>query len=139
MIIAVDFDGTLVRQDFPNISDEAPGAFRVLRKLQADGHKLILHTMRSDCPQRKYLQEAVNYCRERGIEFWGVNRNPEQHTWTSSPKVYAQVYIDDLALGVPIKDGVVDWEQVEDLLGQHQLCLDDSKFIIHSRQGDTTL
>ena len=139
MIIAVDFDGTLVRQEFPNIGPEAPNAFRVLRRLQADGHKLILYTMRSDCLKRNYLQEAVDYCRERGIEFWGVNRNPDQISWTTSPKVYAQVYIDDLAIGVPIKDGVVDWDAVEDLLVYHQMGLGDAKFIIHDKPEDTCL
>lgn len=138
MIIAVDFDGTLVRHDFPNIGEEIPNAFRVLRRLQSEGHKLILYTMRSDCANRSYLREAVDFCRERGIEFWGVNRNPDQY-WSDSPKVYAQVYIDDLALGVPIKDGVVDWDAVEDLLVCHQLGLGDAKFVIHDRPEDTCL
>jgi len=139
MIIAVDFDGTIVRHKFPDIGEEAPHAFRVLQNLQAAGHKLILYTMRSDEHQRSYLQEAVEFCHERGIEFWGVNNNPDQSSWTSSPKVYAQVYIDDLALGVPIKDGVVDWEQVENILVYHQMLLGDEKFVIHDGDNGVAL
>ena len=128
MIIAVDFDGTLVRHDFPRIGAEAPNAFKVLRKLQEGGHKLILLTMRSE----KYLQEAVDFCAERGVRFWAVNNNPDQHSWTSSPKVYAQLYIDDMALGVPLSDGVVDWAEVDRLL-KDILLKDSYKYLIHAK------
>lgn len=129
MIIAVDFDGTLVRHDFPRIGAEAPNAFKVLRKLQEGGHKLILLTMRSE----KYLQDAVDFCAERGVRFWAVNNNPEQGSWTSSPKVYAQLYIDDMALGVPMNDGTVDWYVVEQWL--YGGALDTSyKHVIHAKE-----
>jgi len=130
MIIAVDFDGTIVRHDFPRIGAEAPNAFKVLRKLQEGGHKLILLTMRSE----KYLQDAVDFCMERGVRFWAVNNNPEQGSWTSSPKVYAQLYIDDMALGVPMNDGTVDWYVVEQWL--YGGALDTSyKHVIHAKEG----
>lgn len=129
MIIAVDFDGTIVRHDFPRIGSEAPNAFKVLRKLQEGGHKLILLTMRSE----KYLQDAVDFCAERGVRFWAVNNNPEQGSWTSSPKVYAQLYIDDMALGVPMNDGTVDWYVVEQWL--YGGALDTSyKHVIHAKE-----
>jgi hydroxymethylpyrimidine pyrophosphatase-like HAD family hydrolase len=129
MIIAVDFDGTIVRHDFPRIGAEAPNAFKVLRKLQEGGHKLILLTMRSE----KYLQDAVDFCMERGVRFWAVNNNPEQGSWTSSPKVYAQLYIDDMALGVPMNDGTVDWYVVEQWL--YGGALDTSyKHVIHAKE-----
>jgi len=129
MIIAVDFDGTIVRHDFPRIGAEAPNAFKVLRKLQEGGHKLILLTMRSE----KYLQEAIDFCAERGVRFWAVNNNPEQGSWTSSPKVYAQLYIDDMALGVPMNDGTVDWYVVEQWL--YGGALDTSyKHVIHAKE-----
>lgn len=134
MIIAVDFDGTLVRHDFPRIGSEAPGAFDVLRRLQADGHKLILLTMRSDCRERNYLQEAVDFCAERGVRFWAVNNNPEQGSWTSSPKVYAQLYIDDLSLGSPMDDGVVDWVEVERMLEYGELLSHSYKHVIHAKE-----
>lgn len=119
-IIAIDFDGTLVRHDYPDIGTEVPAAFGVLKLLQEYGHKLILHTMRSDGPEkdRRVLSEAVEFCRDKGIEFWGVNENPDQHTWTNSPKPYANIYIDDAALGCPLVHPVdggrpyVDWVAV---------------------------
>lgn len=124
-IIAVDFDGTLVDHRFPDIGGEAPGAFAALKQFQEAGAKLILWTMRSDfegtdhLATRGYLTEAIEFCRARGIEFWGVNCNPDQKSWTQSPKVYAHIYIDDAAHGIPLRDyprmgsrPVVDWTVV---------------------------
>ena len=118
-IIAVDFDGTLVTHMYPAIGKEAPNAIRVLKKLLEQGNRLILFTMRSGTP----LQEAVDWCTEKGITFWAINNNPEQVGWTVSKKVYAHVYIDDAALGCPTiadKSGserpVVNWRDVEALL-----------------------
>lgn len=119
MIIAVDFDGTLAVHKFPKIGREVEHAFDWLKKFQEAGAKLILWTMRCDGPQqdRKVLSEAVEFCRRRGIEFWGVNTNPEQHDWTSSNKAYAHLYIDDAAFGCPLIDSdgerpYVDWRSV---------------------------
>lgn len=129
MIIAVDFDGTLVRHDYPRIGGEAPNAFKVLRKLQDGGHKLILLTMRCG----KELQDALAFCADRGVKFWAVNENPEQSEWTSSRKVYAQLYIDDLAIGVPKIGDTVDWDKVEPMLDE---ALKHSyKHVIHAKEG----
>ena len=129
-VIAVDFDGTIVRHDYPRIGSEAPNAFKVLRSLQADGHKLILLTMRCD----KDLKDALAFCADRGVKFWAVNDNPDQHSWTSSPKVYAQLYIDDLALGTPMADGTVDWFKIEKLIPMW-LLEPSHKFVIHAKEG----
>lgn len=129
-IIAVDFDGTLCDHRFPEIGDEVPGAFEWLRRWQEAQARLILWTMRSDmratarspegnAADRDYLGEAVRWCRDRGIEWWGVNENPDQFQWTASPKVYAHIYIDDAAYGVPLREmprmgarPAVDWSIV---------------------------
>lgn len=134
LIIAVDFDGTLADHRFPDIGGEVPGAFRWLREFQEAGAKLILWTMRSDYrgtsrspegnePDRDYLGEAVKFCEYRGVTFWGQNENPDQHSWTDSPKVYAHIYIDDAALGCPLRDyprmgsrKCVDWDVVGPLV-----------------------
>jgi len=89
-----------------------------MKELQKQGDKLILYTMRSE----KYLDEAVEFCKKRGIEFWGVNHNPEQSVWTSSPKVYAHFYIDDAMLGAPLikewgKRPYIDWKVIKSLIG----------------------
>lgn len=97
-IIAVDFDGTLVKHKFPEIGAPVDGAFGVLRELQAAGVHLILSTMRSG----ETLEQAIRFCEAQGVRFWGHNENPEQRTWTASPKVYAQMYIGDDALGCPL-------------------------------------
>lgn len=119
MIIAIDFDGTLCDHRFPEIGGEAPHAFEWLKKFQDAGAKLMLWTMRNDRPNEPVLSQAVQWCRERGIEFWGVNNNPEQHSWSQSPKQYAHVYIDDAAFGCPLREfpragsrPVVDWAVV---------------------------
>lgn len=128
MIIAVDFDGTIVEHLYPAIGQDVPYAIKTLADLIANGHKIILYTMRSDTEPtgklpdnikpypkgRKPLTEAVDYLKARGIILYGVNENPTQKEWTSSPKVYADLYIDDSALGCPLKKSlrgmtVVDW------------------------------
>lgn len=115
-VIAVDFDGTLAQHRFPDIGEEVPWAFYWLKRLAGHGVKFILWTMRSDGQEvGNVLTEAVEFCRQRGIEFFGVNENPEQKEWTSSPKAYANIYVDDNAAGTPLimdSGGIremVDW------------------------------
>lgn len=117
-VIAVDFDGTCVEHNYPAIGMDVEGAVEVLRTLNKHGHRIILNTMRSG--QR--LEAAVRWFRDRKIELWAVNRNPEQEQWTTSPKVYADIYIDDSALGCPliflegVRRPVVNWSKVRQLL-----------------------
>ena len=132
MIIGLDFDGTCVTHDFPKIGRDI-GAVPVLKEIIANGHKLVLNTMRSDIdnptsddyeilPQGgKYLTEAVDWFERNGIPLLGVNVNPTQSSWTKSPKVYAHLYIDDAALGCPLvsnghKRPFVDWVAVRKIL-----------------------
>ena len=118
MKIAIDFDGTIVEHCFPAIGRAVPKAFYWMRRFQQAGAKLILFTMRSDGQKHgDVLTQAVEFCRRQGIEFYGVNRDPDQDTWTSSPKAYAQRYIDDAAVGCPLAYPVsgrpyVDWDKV---------------------------
>lgn len=111
--IAFDFDGTVVQHKYPLLGEEIPGAVATLTALQRT-FPLILWTMRSGAP----LTEAVKWCTERGIVLHGINTNPSQLSWTSSPKAYAQLYIDDAALGCPLTTDLgetrprVLWSQV---------------------------
>ncbi len=98
-IICVDFDGTVVTHDFPEVGKPLAFAGSVLQDLAKHGHKLILWTMRSG----EYLDAAIKWFEERNIPLWGVNENPEQLSWSQSPKAYAQIYIDDAALGCPVE------------------------------------
>lgn len=104
MVIAIDFDGTLCKHEYPKIGDELPGAIETCLKLQEEGHKLILWTMRGNKPKATTLDEAIAWCKDRGLEFWGINENPEQKEsgWSNSNKQYTQLYIDDAALGCPL-------------------------------------
>jgi hypothetical protein len=116
-IIAVDFDGTIVKHAFPSIGDPVEFALHSLRRLRMANNELILHTMRSG----EYLEEAVQYLEEAGIQLYGVNENPGQGSWTSSLKPYAHLYIDDAAAGCPLihpeKDRpYVDWTKVNKIL-----------------------
>lgn len=118
MYIAIDFDGTCVTHDYPRIGKDI-GSVTVLKRLVEAGHKLILNTMRSG----KELQDAIDWFNENGIELYGANENPTQKRWTQSPKVYAHLYIDDAALGCPLRMNsnlsdrpFVDWEGVSFLL-----------------------
>jgi hypothetical protein len=122
--VAIDFDGTIAEHEFPAIGEPVPDAFYWMRRWQEEGAKLILWTMRDDnrvddgSPENgPVLNQAVEFCRRHGIEFWGINRNPEQGSWSGSPKAYASVYVDDLAFGCPLLEGkngrpVVNWSVV---------------------------
>lgn len=114
MEIAIDFDGTVCLHEYPVIGAPAPYALEVIRKLQLNGHNIILWTMRSG----KQLDEAVEYLKSNGIKLYGVNENPTQKSWTDSNKCYCALYIDDAALGCPLiqvigKRPYVDWKAVD--------------------------
>jgi hypothetical protein len=114
MIIAVDFDGTCVDHRYPKVGENAPYAVETLKELVARGDKLILFTMRSG----ERLRDAIDWFKSNGIPLFGIQTNPEQQVWTSSPKAYAQLYIDDAAFGCPMihpegfERKCVDWKSV---------------------------
>ncbi|HAQ21131.1 MAG TPA: hypothetical protein DCR40_18140 [Prolixibacteraceae bacterium] len=101
MILAIDFDGTIAVDRFPEIGKPIPQAFDTLSHFKAAGHKLILWTCREDSPGRKYLTEAIEFCRNYGIEFDAVNDNLPDAPFCdkgNSRKVYADYYIDDKSM-----------------------------------------
>ncbi len=101
MIIAVDFDGTIVEHEYPNIGKPIPFAIEALKKIQQDGHTLLLWTVR----EGKHLEEAVDYCKERGLEFYAVNKNqPDDELICMPRKLVADLFIDDRNFG-----GLPDW------------------------------
>ncbi len=138
MIIAVDFDGTCVTHEFPKVGKDI-GAAEILRKLVKNGHKIILNTMRGDEKKVFTLEngntwycnpliDAVSWFRENDIPLYGINENPSQKRWTTSPKVFAHLYIDDMALGCPLINNLqysirpyVDWRCVEKYLKQNDI------------------
>lgn len=128
MIVAIDFDGTMVKEAFPKIGEELPGAVETMKWMNSVGIKIILFTMRSNdamcddfgktvpCtnPEQSVLWDAINWCKDRGVSLWSVNYNPEQASWSTSRKVYADYYIDDRSIGVPTKpDGTLDWVRIK--------------------------
>jgi len=109
MIISIDFDGTVVEHAYPSIGKTKLFAFETLKALQNSKHTLILWTYRAG----KELQEAVDFCKDNGIEFYAVNSNfPEEvYDETISRKINADVYIDDRNIG-----GFPGWSKVWELL-----------------------
>jgi hydroxymethylpyrimidine pyrophosphatase-like HAD family hydrolase len=103
--IAVDFDGTIVENKFPSIGKPMLFAFETLKALQDRGFLLILWTVRKD----KELDEAIEFCRKNGIEFYAVNANyPEEQFDTEvSRKIVADIFIDDRNVG-----GFIGWSSV---------------------------
>ena len=140
MILNIDFDGTCVTHDFPRVGKEI-GAVPVLKRLVENGHQLILFTMRSDRKDKKetndptiqdvtgeFLTDAVNWFKKNNIPLYGIQTNPTQHNWTTSPKSYAELMIDDSSLGCPLRYDVdisnrpfVDWKAVEEALENMKL------------------
>lgn len=119
MIIAVDFDGTIVEHKYPAIGREIPFAIETLKKLQAQHNKLILWSVR----EGRLLDEAIAFCRERGLEFYAVNRDyPEEEKGQNnhySRKLKADVFIDDRNLG-----GLPDWGTIYEMV-THKLSYED--------------
>ena len=109
MIIAVDFDGTIVEHTYPSIGKTKLFAFETLKALQQQKHTLILWTYRAG----KELQEAVDFCKQNGVEFYAVNSNYPEETYDDmiSRKINADVYIDDKNIG-----GFPGWSKVWQLL-----------------------
>lgn len=117
MTIAVDFDGTCVKHKYPLVGEDVDGAVSVLKELVRKGHKIILYTMRNG----DTLDDAISWFIDNDIELWGINRNPEQYRWSPSSKVFANLCIDDAALGIPLIEpederDYVDWNAVRNLL-----------------------
>ena len=115
MTIAVDFDGTIVTHKYPNIGEEIPFAVDTLKMLRQDGHKLILWSVR----EGELLDAAVQWCRDRGLEFYAVNRDYPEETTGNNPhfsrKLKVDMFIDDRNLG-----GLPDWGTIYQMISQHQ-------------------
>jgi len=109
MKIAVDFDGTIVEHKYPAIGKERMFAFQTLKALQKQGHMLVLWTLRSG----DSLQEAVEYCRKNGIEFYAVNSSFPEEVFEEgqSRKIDADVFIDDRNVG-----GFPGWGEIWHML-----------------------
>lgn len=130
MYICVDFDGTCVRHAYPHIGKEI-GAVPVLKYL-AKKHKIILYTMRDGYT----LMAAARWFKLHDIELYGINDNPGAH-FTKSPKVHANLYIDDRALGIPLVPDVdrdyVDWHGCVELLHKMHLVEDNDVSELHKQ------
>lgn len=115
MTIAVDFDGTIVEHRYPEIGDEIPFATDTLKMLIADRHRLILWTVR----EGKLLDDAIEWCRKRGIEFYAINRDyPEEEMEKNnhfSRKLKVDMWIDDRNIG-----GLPDWGTIYRMISQHK-------------------
>ena len=110
MTIAVDFDGTIVRHRYPKIGEEIPFATQTLAMLAREGHRLILWTVR----EGDLLQEAVDFCEQRGVSFFAVNKDFEEEDGTGkhfSRKIKADLFIDDRNVG-----GLPDWPTIYALI-----------------------
>ena len=122
MVIAVDFDGTIVEHRYPQIGKEIPFAIDTLKKLQQEHHRIILWSVR----EGELLEEAVAYCKKRGLEFYAVNKDYVEEEKTHnhySRKIKADVFIDDRNVG-----GLPDWgviyAMIHHKISVKDLCLD---------------
>ena len=109
LTIAVDFDGTIVEDAYPSIGKPQLFAFETLKKLQEDGHRLILWTYRYG----NRLDEAVAFCKKNGVEFYAVNKSfpEEQFDYSKSRKIHADLFIDDRNIG-----GLKGWGEIYQML-----------------------
>jgi len=131
MTIAVDFDGTIVEHRYPEIGQERPFAIETLKMLIRDRHKLILWSVR----EGKLLDEAVNWCRERGVEFYAVNKDYPEETFDNnqhfSRKLKVDLWIDDRNIG-----GLPDWGTIYRMVSHNKTWHD---LIIEAERGNAML
>lgn len=115
MTIAVDFDGTIVRHRYPDIGEEIPFAVNTLKMLIQDRHRLILWTVR----EGELLDDAIEWCRERGIEFYAINRDfPEEDISRNenfTRKLKVDMWIDDRNVG-----GLPDWGTIYRIINERK-------------------
>ncbi len=126
MTIAVDFDGTIVTHKYPEIGEEMPFAIDTMKALINEGHKLILWSVR----EGKLLQEAVDWCHRRGVDFYAINKDyPEEDVNKNmyfSRKLKVDVFIDDRNIG-----GIPDWGTIYRIITEHKTLSE----IMMERQG----
>jgi len=120
LILAIDFDGTIVEDGYPGIGKPKLFAFETLKRLKKDGHRLILWTYRSDIR----LEEAVEFCKKNGLEFYAVNKSfpEEQFDNNRSRKIHADIFIDDRNVG-----GFIGWGEIYQMLTNPKYSLKDTK------------
>lgn len=127
MTIAVDFDGTIVEHEYPAIGREIPFATETLRMLINDRHQLILWSVR----EGELLQEAIDWCHERGVDFYAINRDfPEEDVEKNihfSRKLKVDLFIDDRNVG-----GLPDWGTIYRMISENKTWRD----IIRERQPE---
>lgn len=113
MVIAVDFDGTIVEHRYPEIGKEIPMAISALKRLQAEGHILVLWSVR----EGSRLEEAVEFCRSRGLEFYAVNANHPEDSVAEDDikarKLSADIFIDDRNVG-----GLPNWGAIYEMISK---------------------
>jgi len=143
MIIAVDFDGTIVEHDYPKIGKPIPFALDVLKKLQKEErHTLILWTVR----EGDLLQEAVDYCAKNGVDFYAANKNYPEEEGDTPRKLMADIFIDDKNIGgLPdwgiiykaILSGSNDFRDIDDYISDNKLKKKKNLFIRIGEAWDT--
>ncbi len=124
MIIAVDFDGTIVEHRYPEIGKPILFAFEALKELQKRDHRLILWTYRAG----KELQEAIDFCRENGVEFHAHNANHPNEQFdpkTMSRKIHADLFIDDRNVG-----GFPGWTAILQMIHPEEFGLDEEQGVL---------
>jgi hypothetical protein len=109
MKIAIDFDGTIVEHAYPKIGKEMLFAFQTIKMLKEKGHQVVLWTYR----EGQMLDEAVEYCKQNGVDFYAINRNyPEEEIKAGvGRKIDADMFIDDRNVG-----GFPGWSNIWQLI-----------------------
>jgi hypothetical protein len=127
--IAVDFDGTIVEHEYPEIGKEKLFAFLTLRELNKRGARLILWTFRAG----KELEEAVTFCRTNGVEFYAVNKNYPEEVMTESVsrKIDADIFIDDKNIG-----GFPGWSEIWQMLNPYEAIQQEAERKMASKPGN---
>ncbi len=132
MLIAVDFDGTIVTHKYPAIGEEIPFAVATLKMLRQDGHKIILWSVR----EGQLLDDAIKWCKDRGLEFYAINRDYPEETEDNNPhfsrKLKVDIFIDDRNLG-----GLPDWGVIYEMIKKKHTWHDVFEQVMAEQRGQT--
>lgn len=97
MVIAIDFDGTIVEDAYPEIGEPKLFALETLQTMVKNHHQLILWTTR----EGRALQEAVDFCAKHNVEFYAINKSypDERFEDIGSRKIICDLFISNKNFG----------------------------------------
>jgi len=114
-IIAIDFDGTIVQDKYPDIGNPYPGAIQAINELYDDGYCIIIDS----CRARDKEDEMIDWLNRNGVKYCHCNENCRiliRRYSTDCRKISADIYIDDKSLFAPNMENPNQWDIIKNMI-----------------------